>query len=150
MGLIVRWVGVDIAVADNRVNFVSKVLHTLANWEASVCVVFDLSEIPSHSGLFLPPEWQSTAWFYIWNAKELSISKVVNCEKGDQYHPTQHNNTTQIPVLYAWQSPWWAKRCIDWQMFHGVLDRPKKDQAAINSACLLTFTRAHKYHFSVA
>ena len=25
-------------------------------------------------------------------------------------------------------------------MFHGVLDRPKKDQAAINPACLLTFT----------
>ena len=25
-------------------------------------------------------------------------------------------------------------------MFRGVLDRPKKDQAAINSACLLTFT----------
>ena len=33
-------------------------------------------------------------------------------------------------VLYAWRSPWWANHCIDWQMFHGVLDRPKKDQAA--------------------
>ena len=30
-------------------------------------------------------------------------------------------------------------------MFHGVLDRPKKDQAAINSACLLTFTKVHIY-----
>ena len=30
-------------------------------------------------------------------------------------------------------------------MFHGVLDRPKKDQAAINSACLLTFTRICMY-----
>ena len=43
-------------------------------------------------------------------------------------------------VLYAWRSPRWAKRCIDWQVFHGVLDRPKKDQTAINSACLITFT----------
>ena len=24
-----------------------------------------------------------------------------------------------------------AKRCIDWQVFHDVLDRPKKGQAAI-------------------
>ena len=31
-------------------------------------------------------------------------------------------------------------------MFHGVLDRPKKDQAAINSACLLTFTRVYYLH----
>ena len=25
--------------------------HTLANWETSVCEMFDLSEMPSHSGL---------------------------------------------------------------------------------------------------
>ena len=25
-------------------------------------------------------------------------------------------------------------------VFHGVLDHPKKDQAAINSECLITFT----------
>ena len=34
----------DIAVADNRVNFTSKVLHTLANWETSVNETFDLSD----------------------------------------------------------------------------------------------------------
>ena len=43
-------------------------------------------------------------------------------------------------VLYACRSPWWAKRCIDWQVFHGALNRPKKDQAAMMCACVYALT----------
>ena len=34
------------------------------------------------------------------------------------------------------------------QVFHGVLDRPKKDQTAINLACLITFTRLFLFSLS--
>ena len=48
-----------------------------------------------------------------------------------------------------WNTCQSIKHCIDWQLFHGVLNRPKKNQAAINSACLIIFTTVTSWLFVI-
>ena len=85
------------------------------------------------SGTPLPCPHASVVLSLLWADSSVETQGVLrpSCRCSPACLRSLLHTEAQFSVLYAWRSPRWVKRCIDWQVFQGVLDHPKKDQAAL-------------------